>query len=70
MVTVSGVKKTIFDRLHAQLEKISQQINRMTFFKMLVCLDSLLATCKNHIRFFFVILLLENYIEPEVLEYK
>ncbi|XP_039208410.1 origin recognition complex subunit 6 [Crotalus tigris] len=28
MVTVSGVKKTIFDRLHTQLEKISQQINR------------------------------------------
>ncbi|XP_013929223.1 PREDICTED: LOW QUALITY PROTEIN: origin recognition complex subunit 6 [Thamnophis sirtalis] len=28
MVSVSGVKKTIFDRLHAQLEKISQQINR------------------------------------------
>ncbi|XP_032087002.1 origin recognition complex subunit 6 [Thamnophis elegans] len=28
MVFVSGVKKTIFDRLHAQLEMISQQINR------------------------------------------
>ncbi|XP_070617742.1 origin recognition complex subunit 6 [Erythrolamprus reginae] len=28
MVTVSGVKKTIFDRLYVQLEKISQQINR------------------------------------------
>ncbi|KAG8144080.1 hypothetical protein E2320_001200 [Naja naja] len=28
MVTVSGVKKTIFDRLHTQLEKISQQIYR------------------------------------------
>ncbi|KAL7978917.1 hypothetical protein Chor_013406, partial [Crotalus horridus] len=44
MVTVSGVKKTIFDRLHTQLEKISQQINRMTFFLILFCLDSLLAT--------------------------
>ncbi|XP_063169176.1 origin recognition complex subunit 6 [Candoia aspera] len=28
MVAVSGVKKTVFDRLHTQLEKISQQINR------------------------------------------
>ncbi|KAH0619607.1 hypothetical protein JD844_000376 [Phrynosoma platyrhinos] len=28
MVAASGVKKAIFDRLHNQLEKISQQINR------------------------------------------
>ncbi|XP_007444015.2 origin recognition complex subunit 6 [Python bivittatus] len=28
MVAVSGVKKTVFDRLHTQLEKINQQINR------------------------------------------
>ncbi|ETE72973.1 Origin recognition complex subunit 6, partial [Ophiophagus hannah] len=34
MVSVSGVKKTIFDRLHTQLEKISQQINRMVFFML------------------------------------